>query len=184
MCCSRLPRDSQIRYELIAPKGLHAASDRATYFTMDDREYETFRDPLNPRVAHWNDTVTSYAEGPAARTSPYIEKRPDVPAGTLETLDVPSRVSGRHFESICPRDMRVAAGGAYGLLLVYDGNVNTTQVPVPTILDNMIAAKAIQPVVAVFLESPNRDVEFPPNDDFQKYVGTELIPALRRLTPH
>jgi enterochelin esterase-like enzyme len=35
-------------------------------------------------------------------------------------------------------------------------------------------------VVAVFLESPDRDVEFPPNDDFQKYVGTELIPELRR----
>src|SRR6476469_4413017 len=50
----------------------------------------------------------------------------------------------------------------------------------PTILDNMIAAHAIPPVVAVFLESPNRDAEFPPNDSFQQFVGTDLLPLLRK----
>jgi enterochelin esterase family protein len=29
------------------------------------------------------------------------------------------------------------------------------------------------------MESPDRDVEFPPNDDFQKFVGSELIPQIR-----
>jgi enterochelin esterase-like enzyme len=71
-------------------------------------------------------------------------------------------------------------GREYGVLLVYDGNQYTTAVPTPMILDNMIAAHVIAPVIAVFLESPNRDVEFPPNDDFQKFIGTELVPELRR----
>jgi enterochelin esterase family protein len=176
-----LPRDAQIRYELISPKGWHASPDRATYFTMDDKEYETFRDPLNPRVAHWNNTVTSAVEGPDAKTSPYLEKRARVPAGTIETLDVPSRfVAGKRptLKIYLPPGYK-NAGRDYGLLLAYDGNQYTTAVPLPMILDNMIAARAIAPVIAVFLESPNRDAEFPPNDDFQKYIRTELIPELR-----
>jgi enterochelin esterase-like enzyme len=44
----------------------------------------------------------------------------------------------------------------------------------------MIAAKALPPVVTVFLESPDRDVEFPPNDAFQRFIGTELLPKLRK----
>jgi enterochelin esterase-like enzyme len=177
-----LPRASQIRYELISPKGWHAAPDRATYFTMDDKEYETFHDPLNPRVAHWNNTVTSYAEGPgAAKMSPYLEKRAEVPAGEMQTLDVESKVLGnrRTLRVYLPPGYR-GNTREYGLLLAYDGNQYTTVVPVPTILDNMIAAHAITPVISVFLESPNRDVEFPPNDEFQRFLGTELMPELRR----
>jgi enterochelin esterase-like enzyme len=176
-----LPRASQIRYELISPKGWHAAPDRATYFTMGDREYETFHDPLNPHVAHWNNTVTSYAQGPDAKTSPYLEKRADVDTGDLQTLDVESKVLGnrRTLRIYLPPGYRSSTRD-YGLLLAYDGNQYTSAVPVPTILDNMIAAHAIAPVVAVFLESPDRDVEFPPNDDFQRFVGAELIPELHR----
>jgi enterochelin esterase-like enzyme len=177
-----LPRTSQIRYELISPKGWHAAPDRATYFTMEDKEYETFHDPLNPRVAHWNNTVTSYAQGPgAAKTSSYLEKHAEVPAGDMQTLDVESKVLGnrRTLRVYLPTGYRGNTRD-YGLLLAYDGNQYTTAVPLPTILDNMIAAHAIAPVIAIFLESPNRDVEFPPNDDFQRFVGAELVPELRR----
>jgi enterochelin esterase family protein len=110
----------------------------------------------------------------------YLKKRGDVPAGVLESLDVTSKVLGDK------RTVRVylppgyARGkNDYGLLLAYDGNQYTLAVPTPMILDNMIAAKAIPPVIAVFMESPDRDVEFPPNDEFQKFVGTELIPQVR-----
>ena len=50
----------------------------------------------------------------------------------------------------------------------------------PMILDNMIAAKAIPPVITVFMESPDRDIEFPPNDDFQRFIASELMPLLRK----
>jgi enterochelin esterase family protein len=175
-----LPRFAHLRYELIAPKGFHASPDRATYFTMDDREYETFHDPLNPRLNDWNDVQVSYAQGPAAKTSPYLAKRADVPHGSLETMDIDSKVLGNR------RTLRIYLPPGYAsgtrdcdLLLMYDGNQYTTSIPTPRILDNMIAAKAIAPVVAVFLESPDRDVEFPPNDDFQRFVATELVPRIR-----
>lgn len=174
-----LPKDSQIRYELISPKGWHAAPDRATYFTMDGMEYETFRDPLNPDRVDWNNSITSHAQGPAATTSPFLKKRIDVPAGRVETLDVESKILGNK------RTLRIylppgySRSRDYGWLLAYDGNQYTTAVPTPTILDNMIASKAIPPMIAVFLESPDRDLEFPPNDDFQRFVGEELMPQLR-----
>ncbi|MEJ1960481.1 MAG: alpha/beta hydrolase-fold protein [Gammaproteobacteria bacterium] len=176
-----LPRTMQIRYELIAPKGWHAAADRATYFTMDDREYETFHDPLNPQLTEWNDSTTSHAQGPDATTSPYLKKRADVAAGGVEMLDVESRILGnrRTLRVYLPPGYR-DSDRDYGLLLAYDGNQYTQAVPTPVILDNMIAAKAIPPVITVFMESPDRDVEFPPNDDFQRFVGNELMPQLRK----
>jgi enterochelin esterase family protein len=175
-----LDRTAHLRYELIAPKGWHAAPDRATYFTMDGMEYETFHDPLNPRLSHWNNVAVSYAEGPDAKTSVYLEKRAGTPTGTMETLDVESRILGnrRTLRIYLPPGYRKGSRD-YGLLLAYDGNQYTQSVPVPMILDNMIAAHVIAPVVAVFLESPDRDTEFPPNDDFQRFVGEELLPQLR-----
>jgi enterochelin esterase family protein len=175
-----LPRTAQFRYELIAPKGWHAAPDRATYFTMDDKEYETFHDPLNPDLVDWNNSVVSHAQGPDARTSVYLGKRDDVPTGVLEKLDIESRILGnkRTVRVYLPPGYQRSRTD-YGVLLAYDGNQYTMAVPTPMILDNMIAAKAIPPIVAVFMESPDRDVEFPPNDDFQKFVGAELIPQLR-----
>jgi enterochelin esterase-like enzyme len=175
-----LDRTSHLRYELIAPKGWYASPDRATYFTMDDVEYETFHDPLNGHLSHWNNVAVSYAEGPEAQTSPYLEKRAGVANGSLETLDVESRILGnrRTLHIYLPPGYH---GGTrdYGLLLAYDGNQYTQAVPTPTILDNMIAAGAIPPVVTVFMESPDRDSEFPPNDAFQKFVGDELLPQIR-----
>ncbi len=175
-----LPRTAQFRYELVSPKGWHASPDRITYFTMDDKEYETFHDPLNPDLVDWNGSIVSHAQGPDASTSVYLRKRADVPTGVIERLDIESRILGNtrtvrvYLPDGYPRSRR-----EYGLLLAYDGNQYTTAVPTPMILDNMIAAKAIPPVVAVFMESPDRDVEFPPNDAFQQFVGSELIPQIR-----
>ncbi len=176
-----LPAAAHLRYELIAPKGWHAASDRATYFTLDAMEYETFHDPLNARLIDWNNSTVSYVEGPAAKTSPYLTKRPEISRGSLEELPVASRVLGntRTLRIYLPAGYRRNAA-EYGLLLAYDGNQYTQAIPTPTILDNMIAARVIAPVIAVFLESPSRDVEFPPNDSFQRFVAAELLPQLRR----
>jgi enterochelin esterase-like enzyme len=175
-----LTRSAHLRYELIAPKGWHDSADRVSYFTMDNREYETFHDPLNPGIIDWNGTVVSYAQGPEARSSPYLNKCVGTVGGSLETLEMNSRILGN------TRTLRVYlpahyAGGtrSYGLLLAYDGNQYTMGVPTPTILDNMIDAGALRPLVAVFLESPDRDHEFPPNDAFQRFVAEELLPKLR-----
>jgi enterochelin esterase-like enzyme len=176
-----LPRTVHLRYELISPKGWQPAADRVAYFAMDGVEYEAFRDPLNPQAVNWNNSVRSYAQGSAATTSPYLEKHSATPAGRVETLPIESKVLGnsRVLRVYLPPGYETGHA-SYGLLLAYDGNQYTQAVPTPTILDNMIAARVIAPIVAVFLESPERDVEFPPNDSFQQFVATELLPLLRK----
>ena len=147
---------------------------------MDGTEYETFNDPLNPDLVEWNNSITSHVQGPNATTSVFLKKRTDVPTGRIETLDVESRILGnRRTLKIYLPPGYTKSSREYGWLLAYDGNQYTTTVPTPTILDNMIAAKAIPPIITVFLESPDRDHEFPPNDDFQRFIGEELLPQLR-----
>jgi enterochelin esterase-like enzyme len=175
-----LPRSVHLRYELIAPKGWQSAADRVAGFTADGVEYEAFLDPLNPQRVNWNNSVRSYVQGPAATISPYLQKHDTTPGGKVETLPVASKLLGnsRVLRIYLPPDYPTGHA-SYGLLLAYDGNQYTEAVPTPTILDNMIAAGVIPPVVAVFLESPDRDVEFPPNDSFQQFIVTELLPLLR-----
>jgi enterochelin esterase-like enzyme len=175
-----LPRSAHIRYELISPKGWQPAADRVAYFTRDGVEYEAFRDPLNSQVVNWNNSTRSYAQGSAATISPYLRKHDETPAGKVETLPMESKIlrNSRVLRIYLPPDYATRKA-SYGLLLAYDGNQYTEAVPTPTILDNMIAAHVIPPVVAVFLESPDRDVEFPPNDSFQQFIASELLPLLR-----
>jgi enterochelin esterase-like enzyme len=176
-----LPRTSHLRYELISPKGWQPTADRVAYFTRDGVEYEAFRDPLNPQIANWNNSVRSYTQGSAATTSPYLQKHVETPAGRLETLPIESKILGNNRVLRVYLPPAYATGKtSYSLLLAYDGNQYTEAVPTPAILDNMIAARVIPPAVAVFLESPDRDVEFAPNDAFQQFVATELLPLLRK----
>ena len=176
-----LPKNAQFRYELISPKGWHAAPDRATYFTMDNREYETFHDPFNHELIDWNGSMTSHAHGPDATTSQFLDKRADVAEGKVEKLSLP----GDELQHRPPLRIYLPAEYQrthrdYGVVLAYDGNQYTHGVPMPMILDNMIASGAIPPVIAVFLESPDREKEFPPNDEFQAYVGKVLMPQIRK----
>ncbi|WP_424405191.1 alpha/beta hydrolase-fold protein [Pasteurella sp. PK-2025] len=75
---------------------------------------------------------------------------------------------------------------AYPVLYVFDGVEYTEQVPVPTILDNMIAEKVIPPVVAVFIENPSmqtRAQELPPNPKFAQAITQELLPFVEKQIP-
>ncbi len=175
-----LDRTARLRYELVAPRGWQASPNRNALFTMDGTEYETFTDPLNGRTITWDRTLTSYVAGPDAKTSPYFDKRSDVPAGSVETLDIDSKILGnrRTVRIYVPPGYR-STTQAPPLLLAFDGNQYTMWIPTPVILDNMIAAGVIPAVLGVFVESPDRDVELPPNDSFQRFVGEELLPQVR-----
>ncbi len=176
-----LPRNAHVRYELIAPKGRHAAPDRAAYFTNENVRVRGVSRPAQSEdrgVGQLDPLVRGGAHGPDQSLSAeagWNRNRPTRdPAGREQDIGEYPGVAG----STCRPIMTAASAPPMGCLLVYDGNQYTGAVPTPTILDNMIAARVIPPVVAVFLESPNRDVEFPPNDAFQHFVGAELLPLL------
>lgn len=73
---------------------------------------------------------------------------------------------------------------SYPLLVVFDGQAYTSQlIPGPTILDNLIDAGKIPPLVAVFISSvdqPMRNRELPCYAPFINSIVQELIPWLHQ----
>lgn len=73
-------------------------------------------------------------------------------------------------------------GKTYPLLVIMDGDSYTTLVPMPTILDNLIAAGAIPPVTAVLIGNgadDARDREMSCNKAWSEALVKELLPWLR-----
>lgn len=68
-----------------------------------------------------------------------------------------------------------------GLPVLFDGE-DMTRVPTPAILDHLIAAKRIPPMIAVFIgNAPGaRPVELPCNPKFAQFVHDEVLPWVRR----
>jgi len=80
---------------------------------------------------------------------------------------------------------------ACDLLIVFDGEDHdgrsSSEVPTPTILDNLIAARKINPTVAVFVNNVgHRQQDLTGYLPFADFIGKELIPWVRknyRITP-
>ncbi len=77
-------------------------------------------------------------------------------------------------------------GGDNGFLVVFDGEASggdiagSDPLPVPEILDNLIAAKRVAPTVAVFVEGgESRDRDLGCSPPFAEFVARELVPWAR-----
>jgi enterochelin esterase family protein len=137
-------------------------------------------DPLNPLKFR----SSSFAELPAAPPQSWISVKPDVPKGAIwpEKLRSENLKEERSVSIYTPPGYDPKSG-SYGLLLLFDGQDYRGPMPIPTILDNLVAAKKIRPLVAILVDNPSeesrdRDLQcFPPFADF---VAKELIPWARR----
>src|SRR5262249_15704349 len=101
------------------------------------------------------------------------------------------------FSSVILKEERVVSiytpagyeteGGTYGLLVLFDGEAYRSEVPTPTILDNLVASKKIQPLVALLVDSgETRDRDLQCSAPFADFLAKELLPWARqryRLTP-
>jgi len=137
-------------------------------------------DPLNPLKFG----SSSFAELPAAPPQSWIEIQPDVPKGTVTNEKLRSEnLKEERSVSIYTPPGYDPKSGSYGLLVLFDGQDYRGPMPIPTILDNLVAAKKIRPLVAILVdnlsaESRDRDLEcYPPFADF---VGKELVPWARQ----
>jgi len=143
-------------------------------------------DPLNPR--RWGcsqPTATrhdcqSIAELPGAPPQPWIVRNDQIPAGTVDKHKIASDLlkNERNLSVYTPPDYR-ANGKPYALLILFDEGAYLNNVPTPVILDNLIAAGKIPPMVAVLIANPSQDTrnkELPPNSAFADFLATELLP--------
>lgn len=68
-------------------------------------------------------------------------------------------------------------------MLQFDGLKYTTKVPIPVILDNLVASNHLPPVAAIFIDNASRlsrGHELPDNPVFAKALVEEVLPWAKR----
>lgn len=146
-------------------------------------------DPLNrhpwPATAIDAYNQDSVLELEGAPPQPWLADK-GAPAGTLETLSIESEAldNRREITIYRPAGFDPARKDTI-LLFVFDADQYLERVPVPRMLDNMIAAGAVPPVVAVFVANPDRAArarELPANPAFADFMAMELHPLVVKET--
>ncbi len=172
----RLPTGAKLAYQLSPNDTLSRSPNAQRYATAQADPLNPHRQPSDPNITKYE--VRSTVELPGAAPEPWVAKRPGVPAGRLHN----HQVAGRNVTVYTPPGYR-ADGPLYPLLLLFDGKTYQTEIPVPLMMDNLIEAKKIAPLVAVFVDaiSPDRrEEEFFGNLAYASYVADELMPWAAR----
>ncbi|MFL6337291.1 MAG: alpha/beta hydrolase [Pyrinomonadaceae bacterium] len=185
----RLRRDARFEYlvsaeDSLTPFAAREPGDAGGW--LDDLR----PDPLNPHKfveppdednPKSREYVSSYLELPGAPAQPFVAERERVPKGRVELIRYGGGTSDstRRVWVYTPPGYR-RDGRPYRLLLLFDGWEYTHTIPVPTILDNMIADGAISPTVAVMLDQKERIKELYLNPSFSDFVAGQFMTWVRQ----
>lgn len=187
----RARADTRTTYHLIVNDSLVPPGEETDWKARMARRQ---LDPLNPHIfvlpkdpddPASQEQRVSLLELPAAPAQPWIEPQPNVAAGTLH----------RHtFSSITLQNERrvwvytppgyTPDAAPYPVLLLFDGSTYAGRViPTPTILDNLLAAGKIPPLVAIMpdsLDGTTRERELGCSLPFNQFLTQELLPWARQ----
>jgi len=176
----RMRNDARMSYRF-------AVNDSLVPFDQDPNFFARMKswqlDANNPRHFDVGMGITaSVLELPGAPSDKWTRSSPTVTKGSLAKDDFTSESlhNQRPVWLYTPANFQPTR--SYPLLVFMDGDSYTSLVPIPTILDNLIAARAIPPVVAVLLgNAPDnaRDVEMNCNRTWSDSLVKEVLPWLR-----
>jgi enterochelin esterase family protein len=143
------------------------------------RRAQAERDPLNPRIGASGLGARSELAMPGYRRPAITEPQPGTPPGSLHDGVLLSRALGgmRAYTVYLPVGYD-PAGGPYACAVFHDGGDYLHYGEAPTILDNLIAAGTIPPLVAIFVPPQAREVEYNCDDRHVRFLADELLPAL------
>ena len=158
----------------------------ATSYTNARLEYvfffdkEAAADPLNPRQVQAYAGPRSEVRMPFWVAQPEIDSDGDVPGGELIAEQVTSKYLGgqRRVWFYLPAAYATASDQLFPVMYVLDGANYVEKMDVPKVLDRLIAAKAIPPVIAVFSEPGDRQEEYSRNQRWRAFMATELVPMV------
>ena len=171
-----VPRDARYRYHFLVTD-VHRLGPDGIVRVSADRDVI---DSLNPDVADGLSALVL----PGAPPEPYINVRRGVPRGSV----TPFRLHSRALDA--DRDVAMYTPPGYDrktrhrLLIVFDGEAygadsGNAPVPMPTILDNMIADGRIGSTIAVLVRNVDRTRDLGGYPPFAEFIVSELIPWAR-----
>ncbi|WCB95238.1 Enterochelin esterase [Baekduia alba] len=143
-------------------------------------------DPYNivaPFPSRYGVAPHSVVELPDAPPQPWVAARDGVPRGTVAAHRVASAILGNERDvwlyTPAPELGAADAANAADALILLDGEDWATRLPAATILDNLIAAGAIPPTVAIMpstVDNATRWRELACSADFVGFLAGELLP--------
>lgn len=150
-------------------------------FILNKDEYVL--DPLNPRTVTGGFGPNSELAMPGFRRAEELVISPERPKGaTLEEMHPSSILGYSHRIRIHLPAGYGKSNDRYPVAYVQDGSDYISLGAATIILDNM-AGMSTPPVIGVFVDPPtlphrNRTTEYAMNDDYVKYLATELVPYI------
>ena len=152
----------------------NARAEYVLLFPMEARP-----DPLNPRTVAAFAGPRSEVRMPQWVAQPELDDRGEVPAGTVveETLASKALGATRRVWFYTPPGYDTNQDW-YPVVFVLDGGNYVERMRTPAILDRLIAAKAIAPLVAVFVEPGERQEEYSRNPRWRAFMASELVPLV------
>jgi len=107
------------------------------------------------------------------------------PVGSTVEVTIPSTtyIGGRHGWVYTPAGYPAWCGDGCNLIIAFDGAMYLGAMPLPEILDSLIAAKRTPPTVALLFDNgapPGRIEDLANSERFAKFVATELLPWTRQ----
>ncbi|MES2460903.1 MAG: alpha/beta hydrolase-fold protein [Armatimonadota bacterium] len=180
-----VPRNSRIVYHFVVRRVVPTTEGDSPGLRLTITKERDALNPARSSIAPLLATVVF----PDTAAQPYIVNT-GVPQGALVLREIKSSLldETRPYTVYTPPGYDSRQRGACGLLLVFDGEYygaldappEKRLIPTPAILDNLIAAQEIPPLIAVLLngqETRNRDLACSPL--FLQFLRDELLPAVR-----
>lgn len=160
---------------------------RLDYQFIVDGKYQI--DSLNPLTTPSGFGPHSEVRMPKFISSPYLIYRDSIPHGKIDTVYLYKYLPSLLKRYMLPaRIIKVYLPPGYDSLtalpsvFVHDGNDAMNFALLPTILDNLIANKKIQPIIAVFIPPTLREAEYREElrDKFVALLCNEIVPMIDR----
>lgn len=175
----RLPSDSRFTYSFLQGAPLVGMTAQQARELRPRPQPDTW----NPRDYFGGSLV----ELPQAPAQPYLQRADGAPQGRLVETSIPSAVlkEDRKLGVYLPPGFDPSKG-PYPYVIVFDGEDSglpsgSPLIPVPTILDNLIAQGKVPPMLAVLVDTlGQRERDLAMSPPFGEFLANELAPWLRR----
>ncbi len=141
-------------------------------------------DPNNPKIVPGGYGDHSELAMPDFIPASELETQKNIPKGILTTLTVPSKLLDYDHKILVYLPHGYDASKlSYPVAYFQDGSDYINFAKAQTILDNLVSANVIAPIIGVFVVPPtepgrNRTTEYGMSKPYEKFFTTELVPFI------
>ena len=163
-----VPEGSRIEYKLEVIRG-------------DRRQW--IRDPMNPHFARDPFGANSVCQCVGYETPTWTQHDPLARTGTYEDLRIDSAALGMERDVQVYLPARLRSTRRYPLLIAFDGPEYLRYAALGTVLDNLMHAHEMAPVIVALCRPGDRMREYTGDEAHARFVLEELVPQLESRFP-